>query len=57
MKEKLDYLCNKYQTKDFIAADPIKFPHKYQEKIDIEISAFIRFFTIFSTYCGLVESK
>ncbi len=41
MKQKLDELCQKYETKDFIINDPIQFPHKYKTKEDIEISAFI----------------
>lgn len=30
-----------YNTKDFIETDPIKFPHQYSKKQDIEISSFI----------------
>lgn len=41
MKNKLDNLVKKYETADFIKSDPIKFPHKYSNKKDIEISAFI----------------
>ena len=41
MKELLDSLAKKYETKNFISSDPIQFPHKYKEKEDIEISAFI----------------
>ena len=41
MKELLDNLAKKYETKDFISSDPIQFPHQYKEKEDIEISAFI----------------
>ena len=41
MKNKLDNLVKKYETKDFIKSDPIQFPHKFQNKEDIEISAFI----------------
>lgn len=41
MKNKLDSLVLKYETKEFIKSDPIQFPHKYKEKEDIEISAFI----------------
>ncbi|MCK9163863.1 MAG: TIGR02757 family protein [Bacteroidales bacterium] len=33
--------ANKYNIKEFIESDPIQFPHKYQNKMDIEISAFI----------------
>lgn len=41
MKKKLDNLVLKYETKNFIKSDPIQFPHRYQNKEDIEISAFI----------------
>ena len=41
MKKKLDTLVLKYETKEFIKADPIQFPHRYKNKNDIEISAFI----------------
>ena len=33
--------ANKYETKAFINADPIQFPHRYTHRRDIEISAFI----------------
>lgn len=41
MKKILDNLAKKYETKEFIKSDPIKFPHRYQTKKDIEISGFI----------------
>ena len=41
MKEILDTLVEKYETSDFINNDPIKFPHKYKNKNDVEIAAFI----------------
>ena len=41
MKQLLDNLVKKYETEDFIKDDPIKFPHKFNKKEDIEISAFI----------------
>lgn len=41
MKNKLDNLVEKYETKDFIKSDPIQFPHRFKDKKDIEISAFI----------------
>lgn len=41
MKNKLDELVKKYETPDFILSDPIRIPHKYKNKKDIEISAFI----------------
>ncbi len=41
MKQKLDELYKKYETKEFILNDPIQFPHRYSKKEDIEISAFV----------------
>lgn len=41
MKNKLNALVKKYETKDFIKDDPIQFPHRFLTKSDIEISAFI----------------
>jgi len=41
MKNKLDKLVKKYETKDFIKSDPIQFPHRYNSKEDIEIAGFI----------------
>ena len=41
MKNKLDKLVEKYETIDFIKSDPIQFPHRFKDKTDIEISAFI----------------
>ena len=41
MKKILDDLVKKYETVDFIKNDPIQFPHKYKNKEDIELSAFI----------------
>ncbi|MBQ8635479.1 TIGR02757 family protein [bacterium] len=41
MKNKLDKLVEKYETKNFIKSDPIQFPHKFSTKEDIEIAAFI----------------
>ena len=41
MKKLLDELVKKYETKEFIKDDPIQFPHRYKDKEDIEISAFI----------------
>lgn len=40
-KEKIDELVKIYETPDFIGSDPVLFPHKYNDKRDIEISAFI----------------
>ncbi len=40
-KEYLDLLVQTYETKDFIKDDPVQFPHRFQNKNDIEIAAFL----------------
>lgn len=37
----LDELVEKYETKEFIKDDPVLFQHRYKDKKDIEISAFL----------------
>lgn len=39
--EKLMIWADAYNTKDFIPTDPVSFPHRFTDKKDIEISAFI----------------
>jgi uncharacterized protein (TIGR02757 family) len=34
-------LAVKYETPDFVKSDPVKFPHRFHEKRDVEIAAFI----------------
>ena len=41
MKEYLDKLVKKYETKEFIKDDPVRFAHMYKNKNDIEIASFI----------------
>lgn len=41
LAEKLRLLAAHYNTPEFIAHDPIQFPHRYTEKKDIEVSAFL----------------
>ena len=41
LKQKLDELVLKYETKDFIKDDPIQFPHRFKEIKDIELAGFI----------------
>ncbi len=40
-KDYLIRLAEKYNTTDFIKDDPVSFPHRFKEKKDIEITAFI----------------
>ena len=39
--ELLVSLAKKYNRKEFIADDPVQFPHLYSDKRDIEISALV----------------
>lgn len=41
MKEKLIGWADKYESIDFIKDDPIQIPHRYDSKVNIEISAFV----------------
>ena len=41
LKEKLDYWHKKVCTPEFIALDPVQFPHRYKKREDIEITAFL----------------
>ena len=40
-RERLIELAERYETKDFLKKDPSQFMHRYQEKIDQEVMAFI----------------
>jgi len=40
-RSELDNLAKKYEAESFIDADPIRFPHMYKSKKDIEIAGFI----------------
>jgi len=41
LKTFLDYKVVQYNTPDFIESDPIKIPHSFQKKEDIEIAGFL----------------
>jgi uncharacterized protein (TIGR02757 family) len=40
-KNELDNLVEKYEVLDFIKNDPIQFPHRFENKKDIELAGFI----------------
>lgn len=40
-KKYLDMLVETYETKAFIKDDPVQFPHRFEDKNDIEIAAFL----------------
>lgn len=40
-KAYIQILAEKYETQEFIPKDPISFPHRYKDKKDIEIAAFV----------------
>ena len=40
-KEYLDNLVKEYENPDFIKDDPVQFMHRFRDKKDIEIAAFI----------------
>ena len=41
LKQRLAALARHYNTPSFIVSDPVQFPHRYTQKADIEISAFV----------------
>lgn len=41
LKEFLDFKATVYENPDFISDDPIQIPHRYTQKMDIEISGFL----------------
>ncbi|MEE1541164.1 MAG: DUF2400 family protein, partial [Paludibacteraceae bacterium] len=41
LEEKLKKLADYYEVEGFIKDDPVQFPHRYTEKKDVEISAFV----------------
>ncbi len=40
-KEYIDKLAETYETEDFINDDPVKIPHRFKDKRDIELAGFI----------------
>ena len=41
VKKQLQKWAKQYNTKSFIADDPVQFPHRFHKKQDVEISAFL----------------
>ena len=41
LQQQLASLARHYNTPAFIATDPVQFPHRYTDKRDVEISAFV----------------
>lgn len=41
LKENLKRWAEQYETADFINADPVQIPHRYDSRVNIEISAFV----------------
>lgn len=46
LRNKLLDWAKQFETPDFIKDDPIFFPHKYSDKKDIEISAFLTYWSV-----------
>ena len=40
-RQELIEAANRYECADFIQGDPVQFPHRYSDRRDIEVSAFI----------------
>lgn len=41
LNENLKHWAEQYETADFINADPVQIPHRYDSRVNIEISAFV----------------
>lgn len=41
LKKALVGAADKYETSDFIAADPVQFPHRFSERSDIEVAGLL----------------
>lgn len=41
LNENLKYWAEKYETAEFIKSDPVQIPHRYDSRVNIEISAFV----------------
>jgi len=54
LKAKLDFLYKKYATPAFIDTDPIQFPHRYNDKADIEIIGFLSAILAFGGRKGFI---
>jgi uncharacterized protein (TIGR02757 family) len=56
LKDFLDNLVEKYETKDFIKSDPIQFPHLFEREADREISAFVSALLSYGRRDKLIEN-
>lgn len=41
LNDNLNSWAQQYETADFIQSDPVQFPHRYDSRVNIEISAFV----------------
>ena len=41
LNDNLKHWAEKYETADFIKADPVQIPHRYDSRVNIEIWAFV----------------
>lgn len=55
MKQMLDNLVKKYETKDFIKDDPVQFAHRFKDKKDIEIASFIAALFAFGKRAAFIQ--
>jgi len=55
LKKQLIKWADKYETPDFIKNDPIQFPHRFIQKQDIEISAFLTSYLAFGKRSQIIK--
>ena len=56
IRDKLVGWAERYHSADFIAGDPVSFPHRYGEKRDIEISGFLTAFLSFGNRAQILKA-
>ncbi|MCD8284212.1 MAG: TIGR02757 family protein [Opitutae bacterium] len=55
-KKKLAEWAQKFHTKEFVAGDPVSFPHRYSRRDDIEISGFLTAFLSFGNRAQILKA-
>lgn len=56
LKQHIKYLAEKYNVAEFITNDPVQFPHRYNEKRDIEVSAMVTQWISYGNRKAIVET-
>ena len=57
LKAKLKEWAGIYNVRSFIPDDPVQFPHRFTEKRDIEISAFITSWISYGRFIAFIRIR